>query len=69
MHTRMRSPVSVKVRVGVALWRLATGDSFKSYGLQFGPGMSTASTIYDEFERSLLQLKDQFIIDKFPITR
>ncbi|CAH3128094.1 unnamed protein product [Pocillopora meandrina] len=42
MHTRMRSPVSVKVRVGVALWRLATGDSFKSYGLQFGPGMSTA---------------------------
>ena len=29
-HTRMRSPVSVEVRIGVGLWRLATGDSFKS---------------------------------------
>ena len=30
-HTRMRSPVSVEVRVGVGLWRLATGDSKKKY--------------------------------------
>ena len=44
-HTRMRSPVSVEERVAVALWRLATGDSFKSCGLQFGIGMSTAKTI------------------------
>ena len=29
-HTRMRSPVSVEEIVAVALWRLATGDSFKS---------------------------------------
>ena len=48
-HTRMRSPISGEERVGVALWRLATGDSFKSCGLQFGLGMSTAKTICSEF--------------------
>ena len=63
----MRSPVSVEERVAVALWRLATGDSFKSCGLQFGIGMSTAKTICAEFELCLLRLKDQFI--KFPLTR
>ena len=66
-HTRMRSPVSVEERVAVALWRLATGDSFKSCGLQFGIGMSTAKTICAEFELCLLRLKDQFI--KFPLRR
>ena len=66
-HTRMRSPVSVEERVAVALWRLATGDSFKSCGLQFGIGMSTAKTICAEFELCLLRLKDQFM--KFPLTR
>lgn len=63
----MRSPVSVEARVAVALWRLATGDSFKSCGMQFGNGMSTAKTICAEFEISLLRLKDQFT--KFPLTR
>ena len=66
-HTRMRSPVSVQAGVPAALWRLATGDSFKSCGLQFGIGMSTAITICSEFELSLLRLKDQFV--KFPLTR
>ena len=66
-HTRMRSPVSVEERVAVVLWKMATGDSFKSCGLQFGIGMSTAKTICAEFELCLLRLKDQFI--KFPLTR
>ena len=66
-HTRMRSPVSVEERVAAGLWRLATGDSFKSCGLQFGIGMSTAKTICAEFELCLFRLKDQFI--KFPLTR
>ena len=51
-HTRMCSPVSVEARVAVALRRLATGDIFKSCGLQFGIGMSTAKTISAEFELS-----------------
>ena len=57
----MRSPVSVEERVAVALRRLAAVDSFKSCGLQFGIGMSTAKTILAEFELCLLRLKDQFI--------
>ena len=56
-HTRMSLPVSVEERVGVALWRLATGDSFKSCGLQFGLRTSTAKTICAEFQLSLLRLK------------
>ena len=63
----MPSPVSVEERVAVALWRLAKGDSFKTCGLQFGIGMSTAKTICAEFDLCLLRLKDQFI--KFPLTR
>ena len=68
-HRRMRSPVSVEERVQCrcAVERLATGDSFKSCGLQFGIGMSTAKTICAEFELCLLRLKDQFI--KLPLTR
>ena len=68
-HRRMRSPVSVEERVQCrcAVERLATGDSFKSCGLQFGIGMSTAKTICAEFELCLLRLKDQFI--NFPLTR
>ena len=66
-HTRMRSPVSAEETVGLALWRLATGDSCKSCGLQFGLGMSTAKTICAEFERSLLRLNDPFV--QFPLTR
>ena len=31
-HTRMRVPVSVEERVGLALWRLATGNSYRSCG-------------------------------------
>ena len=31
-QTRMRTPVSVEERVGLALWRIATGNSFRSCG-------------------------------------
>ena len=34
-RTRMRAPISVEERVGLALWRLATGNSYRSCGLQF----------------------------------
>ena len=44
-HTRMREPVSVEKRVAVSLWRFATGNSFKTCGLQFGLGKSTAKTV------------------------
>ena len=65
-HTRFRSPVSVQERVGLALWRLATGNSYRSCGLQFGLGKSTAKSICSEFEQAIFNLKDRFI--KFPLT-
>ena len=65
-HTRFRAPVSVEERVGVALWRLATGNSYRSCGLQFGLGKSTAKVICSEFEQAVFDLKDRFI--KFPLT-
>ena len=66
-HTRMREPVSVEKRVAVSLWRFATGNSFKTCGLQFGLGKSTAKTVCCEFENALISRKDQFI--NFPLTR
>ena len=65
-YTKFRSPVSVEERVGLALWRLATGNSYRSCGLQFGLGKSTAKSICSEFKQTILNLKDRFI--KFPLT-
>ena len=65
-HMRFRAPVSVEERVGLALWRLATGNSYRSCGLQFGLGKSTAKIICSEFENAILELKDRFIT--FPLT-
>ncbi|XP_068704073.1 uncharacterized protein [Montipora foliosa] len=63
----MRTPISVEERVGLALWRIATGNSFRTCGLQFGYGKSTAKCICEEFEKALARKKDQFI--QFPVTR
>ncbi|XP_068742062.1 uncharacterized protein [Montipora capricornis] len=65
-HTRFRIPISVEERVGLALWRLATGNSYRNCGLQFGFGKSTAKFICSEFEQAILELKEHFI--KFPLT-
>ncbi len=35
-QTRMRAPISVEERVGLASWRLSTGNSYRSCGFQFG---------------------------------
>ena len=65
-ETGVRVPVRVEERVGLALWRLATGNSYRSCGLQFGLGKSTAKIICSEFELAILDLKDHFI--KFRLT-
>ena len=51
--TRVRRPVSVEKRMVVGLWRLATGDMYRSCGLQFCIGESTAKVISDQFESAL----------------
>ena len=64
--TRVRHPVSVEKRMAVGLWRLATGDMYRSCGLQFGIGESTAKVISDQFESILCRLKNSYI--RFPYT-
>ncbi|XP_073164825.1 probable tubulin polyglutamylase TTLL9 isoform X6 [Lepidochelys kempii] len=41
MNTRMRAALTVEKRVAIALWKLATPDSYRSVGNQFGVGKST----------------------------
>ena len=65
-ETRMRKPVSLEKRIAVGLWRLSTGNSYRSCGLQFGLGKSTAKIICQEFEEALCRKKDIFI--RFPYT-
>lgn len=47
--TNMRRAIPVERGVGVALWRLATGNSYQTTGLTFGVGRCTALKLKDEF--------------------
>ena len=62
--TNMRKAIPVEKRVAVALWRLATGNSYRSTGLVFGVGRCTAMNLKDEFCSALLMSANDFI--KFP---
>ena len=62
--TNMRRAIPVEKRVAVALWRLATGNSYRTTGLVFGVGRCTALKLKDEFCLALLMTAKDFI--KFP---
>ena len=66
-NTRLRNPIAVEKRVTVSLWRLATGECYRSCGLMMG--LSKASAVYctHEFVRELCRRKNNFI--KFPASR
>ena len=65
-NTILRQAISIEKRVGVALWRLATGNSYRTVGLTFGIGRCTAMNLKDEFCTALLRRANDFI--KFPNT-
>lgn len=65
--TPFRNAVPIEKRVAVSLWRLATGDSYRACGLQFGLPKSTTSMITHEFCSILTRKMDEFI--KFPYSR
>ena len=48
-NTRLQDAISIKKRVAVALWRLATGNSYRTISSTFGMGKSTAIQITNEF--------------------
>ena len=60
----MRDAVPVEKRVAVSLWRLATGECYRSCGLMIGVAKPTVVKGYHEFEEALSRLQDDFI--KFP---
>ncbi|CAL9685020.1 unnamed protein product [Knipowitschia caucasica] len=47
-QTMVRRPLSVERRVALCLWRLATGDCFRTISNLFGIGKSTAVTVTNE---------------------
>jgi len=63
-NTNMRQAVSVEKRVAVAIWRLATGNTYRTTGLTFGVGRCTAMNFRDEFCAALIRRGKYFI--KFP---
>ena len=62
--TTLQAAIPIETRTAIGLWRLATGDSYRSCGLMFGIAKSTAIGVCKDFIQALCQLKDQFI--KFP---
>lgn len=63
-NTILCQPISIEKRVTIALWRLATGNSYRTIGLTFGIGRCTAMNVKDKFCTALLWRVHDFI--KFP---
>lgn len=63
----MRNAIPVKKRVGASLWRLATGECYRSCGLMIGLSKSAVVKCCHEFVQELCLLKGNFI--KFPTNR
>ncbi|CAM5094281.1 unnamed protein product [Eretmochelys imbricata] len=47
MNTKMRAALTVEKQVAIGLWKLATPDSYRSVGNQFGVGKSTVGGCCD----------------------
>ena len=61
-----RNAITVEKRVAVAIWRLSTGNSYRTVSKVFGIGKSTVIKITKSFVKELIKLAPQFI--KFPKT-
>ena len=64
--TTFRRAVAVEKRVAVAIWRLSTGNSYRTASKVFGIAKSTVIKVTIEFVQAILQFTDQFI--QFPQT-
>ena len=65
--TQLRKAVPIEKRVAVAIWRLSTGNSFRTIAKTFAIGKSTAVQISKEFCAEMLRLSPLYI--KFPSSR
>lgn len=66
-NTRMRDAVPVEKQVAVSLWRLATGECYRSCGLMIRLAKPTVVKCCHEFVEAICRLQDDFI--KSPSTR
>ena len=64
--TRFWEAVPIEKRVTIALWRLATGNSYRSVSKRFAVGKSTAVSITKSFCAEIIHLSKYAI--KFPRT-
>uniref|UniRef100_A0A8C3FIM0 DDE Tnp4 domain-containing protein n=1 Tax=Chrysemys picta bellii TaxID=8478 RepID=A0A8C3FIM0_CHRPI len=55
-NTRMRAALTVEKRVAIALWKLATPDSYRSVGNQFGVGKFTVGAAVMQVARAITEL-------------
>ena len=64
--TVFRKAVPIEKRVGAGLWRLSTGNSFRTISKEFGIGKSTVIKLVNEIICELVRMSPEFI--KFPKT-
>ena len=60
--TNMRETIPVPKRVGVALWWLRNGGSYRSVGQTFGISAATVGCITKDFVGALVHLRHHFIV-------
>nr|XP_020633184.1 protein ANTAGONIST OF LIKE HETEROCHROMATIN PROTEIN 1-like [Pogona vitticeps] len=71
--TNMRAPITVEKQLGIAIWKLATPDSYRSVAECFGVGRSTVSRIvmevcqalYDVYHRVVHLTRPQAVMAGF----
>ena len=63
--TRFREAIPIEKRVAIALWRLGTGEKYRSTAVTFGVGKCTALNIVHEFVQALFQIRENYI--SFPL--
>lgn len=65
--TRLRAAIPVEKRVAASLWRLASGECFRSCGLMLGLAKPTVVNCCHEFVQEICNFQNEFI--QFPSTR
>uniref|UniRef100_A0A8C3F3E8 DDE Tnp4 domain-containing protein n=1 Tax=Chrysemys picta bellii TaxID=8478 RepID=A0A8C3F3E8_CHRPI len=55
-NAKMRAALTVEKRMAIALWKLATPDSYRSVGNQFGVGRSTVGAAVIQVARAIKDL-------------
>ena len=64
-NTRLRQVIPVQKRVAVALWRLGSGNSFRSTAITFGIGKSSVVKIFHSFSEAINRRMNEFT--SFPV--